>query len=152
MADSIPSPAAGAGDTNTITTPAAAGTTSNNNKTNYNNNVLAGQCVGVIVCKLSVSSSYPSLSRGYIAMLSVRTGYRQCGLASQLVSRALNRMKADGADLCSLETELSNLAAQALYDKFNFVRSEFSFTASLHHSPIICCLSFLLMSDRTGTA
>ena len=78
------------------------------------------QCIGCIVGKLNHNRA--GLLRGYIAMLAVRSGYRNLGIGSKLVKLQLEIMKKQGADLCVLETEVSNKGALKLYEKLNFVR------------------------------
>lgn len=82
------------------------------------------ELIGVIICKLDMHKSMKN--RGYIAMLSIRNDYRKRGIASELVQKALDQMKADGADEVVLETEQSNVSALRLYEsKFGFFRDKF---------------------------
>jgi peptide alpha-N-acetyltransferase len=68
--------------------------------------------------------SSPSLS-GYIGMLAVSQQYRRRGIGKALVQRILRRMRAMGCASASLETEVSNVTAQRLYqDIFGFIREE----------------------------
>jgi len=77
--------------------------------------------IGVIVCKLDQRrGSY----RGYIAMLAVDKDYRKQGIGSRLVSEAINRMIIEKADECTLETEITNKGALALYENLGFVRDK----------------------------
>ena len=82
-------------------------------------------CVGTIICKLSPPAqptSPTSLSRGYLAMLATHHSYRHMGIAWQLVQHVMAVMERDGADVVVLETEVSNVAALALYERLHFVR------------------------------
>lgn len=61
--------------------------------------------------------------RGYIAMLSVNSEYRRCGLGKErvilgkkLVRETIQRMKDKQADEVMLETEITNGAALRLYE------------------------------------
>ena len=77
--------------------------------------------VAVIICKLEERKG---LMRGYIAMLVVHTLHRREGYAKLLVTRAITTMKTMGANEIVLETEASNHAALAFYDKMGFVRDK----------------------------
>ena len=82
-------------------------------------------CVGTIICKLSPTSqpaSAASLARGYLAMLATHRHYRHLGIAWELVQRVMRVMERDGADVVVLETEVSNAAALALYERLHFIR------------------------------
>ena len=62
---------------------------------------------------------------GYIGMLAVVSSHRRKGIGSALVERVLRRMRDMGCTSVTLETEVSNAAAQRLYqDTFGFVREE----------------------------
>ncbi|KAJ8331423.1 hypothetical protein QVD99_001697 [Batrachochytrium dendrobatidis] len=77
--------------------------------------------IGVIICKLDYHrKSY----RGYIAMLTVNAAYRKQGIGSQLVKTAVMEMKQRNADEVVLETEATNKAALALYERLGFVRDK----------------------------
>lgn len=62
---------------------------------------------------------------GYIGMLAVDKAYRRLGIGTSLVSEVLRRMKSQGCESVILETEVSNKAAQRLYQEtFGFIREE----------------------------
>jgi len=78
--------------------------------------------VGVIVCKQSMHRDVTN--RGYIAMLSVHRNWRKRGIASTLVRRSIEAMKADGVEEVVLETEFDNAAALSLYESLGFIREK----------------------------
>lgn len=78
--------------------------------------------VGGIVCKLDVARR-TGLRRGYIAMLAVDGAYRRHGIGRTITARALDTMVAQGADEITLETETTNAASLAFYERFGFVRA-----------------------------
>jgi peptide alpha-N-acetyltransferase len=80
--------------------------------------------VGCIVCKLEPTPMPSGPNRGYIAMLVVDRACRKMGMGTQLVEKALARMREAEADLCVLETEASNKGALALYERLGFVRDK----------------------------
>ncbi|VEU42684.1 unnamed protein product [Pseudo-nitzschia multistriata] len=62
---------------------------------------------------------------GYIGMLAVSKSYRRKGIGKDLVRQVLKRMKARRCTSVTLETEVSNVTAQKLYqDHFGFIREE----------------------------
>lgn len=81
--------------------------------------------VGVIVCKLENHAvrSKPT-RRGYIAMLAVASAFRGHGIATALVSRAIDAMAARDADEIVLETEETNVPGMRLYERLGFLRSK----------------------------
>ncbi|KAF2001410.1 acyl-CoA N-acyltransferase [Amniculicola lignicola CBS 123094] len=78
--------------------------------------------IGVIVCKLEPHRS--GTHRGYIAMLAVRETHRGKGIATKLVSLAIEGMVAGDADEVVLETEVTNTASLKLYERLGFLRSK----------------------------
>lgn len=81
--------------------------------------------IGVIVCKLELHQSHsPPTLRGYIAMLAVSSAYRNHGIATTLVRKALDAMIERGADEVVLETEETNVPAMKLYERLGFIRSK----------------------------
>ncbi|PBP26075.1 L-A virus GAG protein N-acetyltransferase [Diplocarpon rosae] len=81
--------------------------------------------IGVIVCKLETHQSHsPPTLRGYIAMLAVSSSYRNHGIATTLVKKALDAMIERGADEVVLETEETNVPAMKLYERLGFIRSK----------------------------
>ena len=62
---------------------------------------------------------------GYIGMLAVMASHRRLGIGASLVRQVLRRMRNMGCVSVTLETEVSNAAAQRLYqDAFGFIREE----------------------------
>ncbi len=82
------------------------------------NNKLAG----VVICKLEPHRGGPM--RGYIAMLATKDKFRGKGIATTLVSKAIDLMIAKEADEIALETEETNTAAMKLYERLGFLRSK----------------------------
>uniref|UniRef100_A0A183AQT6 N-terminal methionine N(alpha)-acetyltransferase NatC n=1 Tax=Echinostoma caproni TaxID=27848 RepID=A0A183AQT6_9TREM len=80
------------------------------------------ECVGTIVCKLEPYSQ--DTIRGYIAMLAVKEGYRRQGIGSRLVQLAVRLMLDDKCDEVTLETEITNKSALALYERLGFCRDK----------------------------
>jgi ribosomal protein S18 acetylase RimI-like enzyme len=68
----------------------------------------------------------PSVEKtGYIGMLAVMASHRRMGIGTSLVTQVLRRMRNEGCSSVTLETEVSNGAAQRLYqDEFGFIREE----------------------------
>ncbi|KAK5057845.1 hypothetical protein LTR84_011846 [Exophiala bonariae] len=82
------------------------------------NNKLAA----VVICKLESHRGGPL--RGYIAMLATNEAFRGKGLATTLVSKAIDLMIEKDADEIALETEETNTAAMKLYERLGFLRSK----------------------------
>jgi N-alpha-acetyltransferase 30 len=62
---------------------------------------------------------------GYIGMLAVSSDYRRRGIGKALVQRILRRMRSMGCASATLETEVTNVSAQRLYQEcFGFIREE----------------------------
>jgi peptide alpha-N-acetyltransferase len=80
----------------------------------------------VVINKLEEHQSprSPSTLRGYIAMLVVSDAYRNRGIATTLVRKAIDAMIARDADEVVLETEVTNTAAMKLYERLGFLRSK----------------------------
>ncbi len=78
--------------------------------------------VGVVICKLESHRGGPM--RGYIAMLATKDAYRGKGIATTLVSKAIDLMIEKDADEIALETEETNTAAMKLYERLGFLRSK----------------------------
>lgn len=96
-----------------------------------------GESIGCVVGKIdndgddesmqqqSEGTNAEDLRVGYIGMLAVMDTYRRRGIGKALVHRILERMKQDNCNSVTLETEVSNVQAQRLYqDSFGFVREE----------------------------
>ena len=77
---------------------------------------------GVVICKLEPHRGGPM--RGYIAMLATKDKFRGKGIATTLVSKAIDLMIAKDADEIALETEETNTAAMKLYERLGFLRSK----------------------------
>ncbi|OAL38661.1 hypothetical protein AYO20_01867 [Fonsecaea nubica] len=77
---------------------------------------------GVVICKLEPHRGGPL--RGYIAMLATKDKFRGKGIATTLVSKAMDLMIEKDADEIALETEETNTAAMKLYERLGFLRSK----------------------------
>ena len=78
--------------------------------------------VGVVICKLEIHRGGPM--RGYIAMLATKDQFRGKGIATTLVSRAIDLMIEKEADEVALETEETNAGAMKLYERLGFLKSK----------------------------
>jgi peptide alpha-N-acetyltransferase len=81
-----------------------------------------GDAKAVIVGKIEPDAA--KQMRGYIGMLAVHDSFRKKGVAKCLVKKLLTQMRLDGADVCVLETEVTNKAAIGLYTHLNFVKDK----------------------------
>ncbi|KAK7336167.1 hypothetical protein VNO77_16700 [Canavalia gladiata] len=80
-----------------------------------------GKCVGTVVCKMG---EHRNTFRGYIAMLVVIKPYRGRGIATELVSRSIMVMMESGCEEVTLEAEVTNKGALALYGRLGFIRAK----------------------------
>lgn len=72
-----------------------------------------------------INGTVAQAKTGYIGMLAVDKAHRRLGIGTSLVAQVLRRMKDHGCTSVMLETEVSNKAAQRLYQEtFGFVREE----------------------------
>ncbi|XP_011030783.1 PREDICTED: N-alpha-acetyltransferase MAK3-like [Populus euphratica] len=81
-----------------------------------------GKCVGTVVCKMGDHRN--STFRGYIAMLVVNKPYRGRGIATELVTRSIQVMMESGCEEVTLEAEVTNKGALALYGRLVFIREK----------------------------
>ncbi|KAJ8645939.1 hypothetical protein MRB53_007687 [Persea americana] len=80
-----------------------------------------GNCVGTVVCKMG---EHRNTFRGYIAMLVVIKPYRGKGIATELVTRSIQVMMSSGCEEVTLEAEVTNKGALALYGRLGFIRAK----------------------------
>lgn len=80
-----------------------------------------GKCVGTVVCKMG---EHRNTFRGYIAMLVVIKPYRGRGIATELVTRSIKVMMESGCEEVTLEAEVTNKGALALYGRLGFIRAK----------------------------
>ncbi|CDP16743.1 unnamed protein product [Coffea canephora] len=80
-----------------------------------------GKCVGTVVCKMG---EHRNTLRGYIAMLVVLKPYRGRGIATELVTRSIRVMMDSGCEEVTLEAEVTNKGALALYGRLGFIRAK----------------------------
>ncbi|OAY72497.1 N-alpha-acetyltransferase MAK3 [Ananas comosus] len=80
-----------------------------------------GKCVGTVVCKMG---DHRGTFRGYIAMLVVIKSYRGRGIATELVTRSIRVMMQSGCEEVTLEAEVTNKGALALYGRLGFIRAK----------------------------
>ncbi|OAY37119.1 N-alpha-acetyltransferase MAK3 [Manihot esculenta] len=81
-----------------------------------------GKCVGTVVCKMGEHRN--TTFRGYIAMLVVIKPYRGKGIATELVTRSIKVMMESGCEEVTLEAEVTNKGALALYGRLGFIRAK----------------------------
>ncbi|BBH00582.1 Acyl-CoA N-acyltransferases superfamily protein, partial [Prunus dulcis] len=79
------------------------------------------QMRGTVVCKMG---EHRNTYRGYIAMLVVIKPYRGKGIATQLVTRSIQVMMESGCEEVTLEAEVTNKGALALYGRLGFIRAK----------------------------
>lgn len=60
------------------------------------------------------------VDEGHITNIAVHPSHRRCGLASRLLAHMLEEAQENGLHLLTLEVRVSNAAAIALYEKFDF--------------------------------
>lgn len=80
-----------------------------------------GNCVGTVVCKMG---EHRNTFRGYIAMLVVIKPYRGKGIATELVTKSIQVMMDSGCEEVTLEAEVTNKGALALYGRLGFIRAK----------------------------
>ncbi|KAK3003362.1 hypothetical protein RJ639_020182 [Escallonia herrerae] len=80
-----------------------------------------GKCIGTVVCKMG---DHRNSFRGYIAMLVVIKPYRGKGIATELVTRSIKVMMESGCEEATLEAEVTNKGALALYGRLGFIRAK----------------------------
>ncbi|KAL3631014.1 N-alpha-acetyltransferase mak3 [Castilleja foliolosa] len=80
-----------------------------------------GKCVGTVVCKMG---DHRHTFRGYIAMLVVLSPYRGRDIATELVTRSIKVMMESGCQEVTLEAEVTNKGALALYGRLGFIRAK----------------------------
>nr|XP_017244746.1 PREDICTED: N-alpha-acetyltransferase MAK3 isoform X2 [Daucus carota subsp. sativus] len=80
-----------------------------------------GKCIGTVVCKMG---EHRNTFRGYIAMLVVLKPYRGKGIATELVTRSIKVMMESGCEEVTLEAEVTNKGALALYGRLGFIRAK----------------------------
>ncbi|XP_042497700.1 N-alpha-acetyltransferase MAK3 [Macadamia integrifolia] len=80
-----------------------------------------GDCIGTVVCKMG---EHRNTFRGYIAMLVVIKPYRGKGIATELVTRSIQVMMESGCEEVTLEAEVTNKGALALYGRLGFIRAK----------------------------
>jgi len=80
---------------------------------------------GRVISPAIMKTTESMVQTGYIGMLAVRKSYRRKGIGKDLVRQVLKRMKERGCTSATLETEVSNVTAQKLYQNhFGFIREE----------------------------
>ncbi|KAD7478733.1 hypothetical protein R6Q59_005506 [Mikania micrantha] len=80
-----------------------------------------GKCIGTVVSKMG---EHRNTFRGYIAMLVVLKPYRHKGIATELVTRSIKVMMESGCEEVTLEAEVTNKGALALYGRLGFIRAK----------------------------
>lgn len=82
----------------------------------WDNNLLAGL----------IAAYFNKKPSGFITNVSVLNQYKGFGLASQLMLNTIDYAKTNGFTDISLEVNANNAAAVALYEKYNFHKSDFN--------------------------
>ncbi|KAM0006346.1 putative transferase transcription regulator GNAT family [Helianthus anomalus] len=80
-----------------------------------------GKCIGTVISKMG---EHRNTFRGYIAMLVVLKPYRHKGIATELVTRSIKVMMESGCEEVTLEAEVTNKGALALYGRLGFIRAK----------------------------
>ncbi|KAI7754124.1 hypothetical protein M8C21_014868 [Ambrosia artemisiifolia] len=80
-----------------------------------------GKCIGTVISKMG---EHRNTYRGYIAMLVVLKPYRHKGIATELVTRSIKVMMESGCEEVTLEAEVTNKGALALYGRLGFIRAK----------------------------
>ncbi len=62
------------------------------------------------------------VDEAHLLSIGVRTAYRRQGLGELLLLAGIDLALSRGAEMMTLEVRISNLGAQALYEKYGFVR------------------------------
>jgi len=109
-----PPAAAAAGGSNDLPADENSG---NNSAQQYDSKHVGDKAAG--------SAETSTIQTGYIGMLAVSKSFRRKGIGKDLVRQVLKRMLARGCTSVTLETEVSNVTAQKLYQNhFGFIREE----------------------------
>lgn len=74
--------------------------------------------MGTVVAKIEEGEDLRK--HGYVAMLAVDKGFRRLGIGRTLMTFAISAIQNNGAVDVSLDTEVTNSAAQALYKSLGF--------------------------------
>ncbi len=80
-----------------------------------------GRVVGYVLVRLGLR--WLGVRRGGITSIAVGPSYRRRGFGRALMAAALDHLKENGVDEADLEVNVSNRAAQSLYQSFRFVQS-----------------------------
>lgn len=80
--------------------------------------------VGYIMCRVEGPDTSDfadeKVYKGHVVSIAVLPGYRRIGIASSLLTRAMENMSKRGAKECYLEVRVSNYPAISLYKKLSF--------------------------------
>lgn len=80
-----------------------------------------GAVVGYVLARVGLR--WLGVRRGGITSIAVGPAYRRRGFGTALMTAALKHMNRSGVDEADLEVNVSNRAAQSLYQAFGFVQS-----------------------------